>query len=231
MKTLGLIGGTSWTSTMEYYKTINQQINQQLGGLNSAKLILHSLNFEEVKFPSDPKDWSSISTMLSNISKQLENAGAECIVLCANTSHMVAGIIQQEIRIPLIHIAEETAKAIAKQKIKTIGLLGTKFTMEQSFFKEKLSAYGITTLIPEADEREFIHSSIFTELGKGIFTKETKVEYLKIIETLKKKGAEGIVFGCTEIPLLIQHGDCNIQTFDTTLIHATAAVNFALGIF
>lgn len=228
MKTLGLIGGTSWTSTIEYYKIINQQINQRLGGLNSAKLILHSLNFEEVKFPSDPKDWTSISKMLSDISKQLENAGAQCIVLCANTPHMVAGIIQQEIRIPLIHIAEETAKAITKQKMSTIGLLGTKFTMEQSFFKEKLSAYGITTLIPEAEEREFIHSSIFTELSKGIFTKATKARYLTIMEALSKKGAEGIVFGCTEIPLLIQQEDCNIQTFDTTLIHATAAVDFAL---
>lgn len=231
MKTLGLIGGTSWTTTMEYYKTINQQINQQLGGLNSAKLILHSLNFEEVKFPSDPNHWTAITTMLSDISKQLENAGAECIVLCANTPHMVASVIQQKIHVPLIHIAEETAKAIAKQKIKTIGLLGTKFTMEQPFFKEKLSAYGITTLIPEADEREFIHSSIFTELGKGIFTKATKARYLTIMETLSKKGAEGIVFGCTEIPLLIQQEDCNIQTFDTTLIHATAAVNFTLGSF
>lgn len=229
MKTLGLIGGTSWVSTVDYYKIINQQVNERLGGLNSAKIFLYSLNFEEFKPPTDPNQWVPIADFLSNIAQRLEKAGAECIVICANTPHMVADVVQKNIHIPLIHIAEATAAEIKKRQIKRVGLLGTKFTMEQNFFKEKLSRQQIETLIPEADDREFIHYSIFKEFGKGIFSPETKARYVTIIDKLIEQGAEGIIFGCTEIPMLIKQEDCSVPVFDTTVIHATAAVEFALS--
>ena len=228
MKTLGLIGGTSWVSTIDYYRIINQQINDRLGGLNAARLLLYSLNYEEFKPPPDPKDWGPTSEGLATIAKKLEVAGAECIILCANTPHMAADIIQENIAIPLIHIAEETSKEIARHRLNKIGLIGTRFTMEQSFFTEKLSKNGISTLIPGNEERDYIHSTIFNELAKGIFSDEIKNNYLQIMEGLMQKGAEGIILGCTEIPMLLKPGDYTMKTFDTTLIHATAAVNFAL---
>src|SRR5687768_12429805 len=179
MKTLGLIGGTSWVSTVDYYRIINQQINERLGGLNAARLILYSLNYEEFKPPPDPKDWGHTSEGLAIVAKKLETAGAECVILCANTPHMAADFIQEHIGIPLIHIVEETAKEIAKQNITKIGLIGTRFTMEQQFFTDKLSRFGISTLIPEKEERNYIHNTIFNELGKGIFTEEIKNNYLQ----------------------------------------------------
>ena len=229
MKTLGLIGGTSWVSTIDYYRIINQQINDRLGGLNAARLILYSLNYEEFKPPPDPKDWVATSEGLTTIAKNLEAVGAECIILCANTPHMAADIIQKSIAIPLIHIAEETSKEITKHNLNKIGLIGTRFTMEQSFFKKKLSKYGISTIIPEKDERDYIHNTIFNEFARGIFSDEIKKNYLQIMDNLMQRGAEGIILGCTEIPMLLKPGDCKMKTFDTTLIHATAAVNFALG--
>ena len=229
MKTLGLIGGTSWVSTIDYYRIINQQINDRLGGLNAARLILYSLNYEEFKPPPDPKDWGATSEGLISIAKNLEAVGAECIILCANTPHMAADIIQKNIAIPLIHIAEETSKEITKHNLNKIGLIGTRFTMEQSFFKKKLSKYGISTIIPEKDERDYIHNTIFNEFARGIFSDEIKKNYLQIMDNLMQRGAEGIILGCTEIPMLLKPGDCKMKTFDTTLIHATAAVNFALG--
>jgi aspartate racemase len=186
------------------------------------------LNYEEFKPPVEAKDWDNYSLRLTDIAKKLEHAGAECIILCANTPHMAADFIQQKIKIPLIHIAEETAKEIAKHSIKKVALLGTKVTMEQAFFKQRLSNYHISTLIPEEEERNFIHSIILTELAKGVFSEETKKRFLEIISNLGEKGGEAIILGCTEIPMLIKPGDCNIKLFDTTLIHATAAVNFAL---
>ena len=229
MKTLGLIGGTSWLSAADYYKIINLEINKQLGGLNSAKLFLYSLNYEEFKPSADPSEWERIASLLTDISTRLETAGAECIILCANTPHMVADDIQKNISIPLIHIAEVTAKAIVQQKIKTVALLGTKFTMEQSFFKDKLTNAGITALIPNEPDRAFIHDSIFNELGKGIFTEATKQKYLNIINKLIEEGAEGVIFGCTEIPMLIKEDECTAPVFDTLMIHAKAAAEFALG--
>jgi len=229
MKILGLIGGTSWVSTIDYYRIINQQINDRLGGLNSAKIFLYSLNFEEFKPPADLSKWGPITDTLSKIAKQLESVGADCLIICANTPHMVADIVQQQIQIPLIHIGEVTAVEIKKQGLKKVGLLGTKFTMEQDFFKKKLSQQNIETIIPDRDQREFIHYSIFNELGKEIFTQSTKEKYLDIIHDLMKQGAEGIIFGCTEIPMLIKIEECSMPVFDTTMIHATAAVNFALN--
>ena len=228
MRTLGLIGGTSWVSTVDYYRILNEQINQRLGGLNGARLFLYSFNYEEFKPPVEAKDWDNYSLRLTDVAKKLEQAGAECIMLCANTPHMAADFIQQQIKIPLLNIAEETAKEIAKHDIKKVALLGTKLTMEQAFFKQRLSDYNISTLIPEEVQRNFIHSTIVTELAKGIFTEETKRKYLEIISSLGERGAEAIILGCTEIPMLVKPEDSHMKLFDTTLIHATAGVNFAL---
>jgi aspartate racemase len=229
MKTLGLIGGTSWISTADYYKIINQKINKELGRLNPAKLFMYSLNYEEFKPPTDPDAWDDVSKMFTDIAKRLEHAGADCIVLCANTLHMAANTIQKNIGIPLIHIADATANEIVKQKIKKVALLGTRITMEQSFFKDKLTASGIATLIPGKDDRNFLHETIFDELGKGIFLPETKAKYFQIINQLIKQGAEGIVFGCTEIPMLIKEDECSVPVFDTLVLHAKAAAAFALS--
>jgi aspartate racemase len=229
MKTLGLIGGTSWVSTVDYYKIINQQINERMGALNAARMFLYSFNYEEFKPPINPAEWGPLADTLSNIANKLVTAGAECIVLCANTPHMAADTVQQRITVPLIHIADATAKAIAAQKIKKVALLGTKITMEQSFFRDRLSAYSVTALIPPDDDRAFMHHTIFHELGKNIFTAATKTKYLEIIDALVKQGAEGVIFGCTEIPMLIQPSECSVPVFDTLLIHATAVVDFALG--
>jgi aspartate racemase len=229
MKTLGLIGGTSWHSTVEYYRTINRLVNDRLGGLASARLLLWSVNHEEMPAPSDADRWPAIGATLSDIARRLETAGAECVVLCANTPHVVAESVEGAVRIPLIHIAEVTAAAISRQGLRKVGLLGTRFTMEHTFFRDRLARAGIDAVVPEDEDRTFVHASIFGELARGAFTAETRAAYLRIIGRLVARGAEGVILGCTEIPLLIKPGDCDVPTFDTTTIHATAAVDFALG--
>jgi aspartate racemase len=228
MRTLGLIGGTTWLSTIDYYRIINQLVHERLGGSHSAKILMYSMDFEEFKPPADPKEWGQRQEFLIGIAKRLEQGGAECIVICANTPHLMADAIQKQIGIPLIHIAEATATEIANQKITSVGLLGTRTTMEQPFFKDRLATKGITTIIPNEAERAFIHATIFDELGKNIFKPETKARYLEVIGKLKQGGAKGIILGCTEIPLLIKQTDCDLPLFDTTVIHAKAAVEFAL---
>ena len=229
MKTLGLIGGTTWVSTVDYYRLINQQINKKLGGLSSAKILLYSVNFAEFNPPINPREWGEISKKFAGIAKNLEKAGADCIVFCANTPHIIADEIQRIINIPIINIAEETAKVVSQHKYKKVGLLGTRITMEQSFYKEKLLKHGIPVIIPDYEERKFIHSSILDEMAKDIFREETKQKYLEIINKLISEGAEGIVLGCTEIPILIKQDDIPVPIFDTTLIHASAIVDFALS--
>lgn len=229
MKTLGLIGGTGWVSTVEYYRIINQQINKRLGGLNSAKMLLYSVNQQEFRPATDQAGLDAFANYLTGIAKRLETAGAECLVLCANTPHMAADLVQKNIGIPLIHIAEVTAKAILKQNMKKVGLLGTKMTMEQTFYRDRLGKFGISTLVPEEAQREYIHRTIMTELELAVLKDETRKKYLEIIDTLVRKGAEGIILGCTEIPLLIKQSDCSVPVFDTTTLHAMAAVEFALS--
>ena len=229
MKTLGLIGGTTWVSTVDYYRYINQLTNEKLGDSNSAKLLLYSVNFDEFKKLADANEFEKIGEILSEIAQKLENAGAEGIVLCSNTTHIVADAVQNSVNVPVLHIADAIAGEITKQNLKKVALLGTKFTMERDFIKEKLLKYGIETTIPDETGRDFIHWSIFAELGKEIFSDETKKKYLEIIENLQTKGAEGVIFGCTEIPLLIKPEDCNIPTFDTAFIHAKYAVDFSLS--
>ena len=228
MKTIGLIGGTSWLSTVDYYRLINEGVSRQLGGAHSEKILLYSMDFAEKKKLLDKNDWDSIASCYCKVALKLENAGADCLVLCANTPHTIADEIIKAIHIPLIHVAEATAAEIAKQQLKKVGLLGTRFTMEQSFYKDKLSAKGIAVFTPGETDREFINNSIFNEMAKGIFSPETKERYLSIINKMTEEKAEGIIFGCTEIPLLIKPEECTIPAFDTTLIHANAAVKYAL---
>ena len=228
MKTIGLIGGTGWVSTIEYYRLINQLVNDRIGGLNYARLILYSVNYAEFKKMSDVGEWESLGHQLVTIARDLERSGAQCLLLCANTMHMVADIIQKSIHIPIIHIAEETAREISSNQIKKVGLLGTKFTMEQPFFRNKLEHQGIETLLPSAADRDFVHDTIYNELGRGIFNSGTRDKYLEIIEKLKEQGAEGVIYGCTELPLLLPDGVSSLKVFDTLQIHAKAAVDFAV---
>ncbi|NUM80709.1 aspartate/glutamate racemase family protein [bacterium] len=229
MKTIGLIGGTSWVSTIEYYKIINQLTNERLGNLHSAKILLYSIDFDEFKMLADQNEWQEIAGIFIHAAQRLESAGADCIALCSNTTHIIADDVQESISIPLIHIVDATATAIAEKKITKTGLLGTKFTMEQPFFTERLRSLGIEPVIPNESERTFIHESIFGELTKNIFHEETKQRYLEIIARLLQQGAKGMIFGCTEIPLLIKPNECPVPVFDTTVIHAKAAVDFALS--
>ncbi len=229
MKTLGLIGGMSTFSTSVYYTTINQLVNDALGGANSAPILLYSLNFQEYKTHQENGDWKEMEVMLTNIAKKLEDAGAEALLLCSNTPHILADHIEKNIRIPLLHIAKETAKEISQNNIAKVGLIGTKFTMENSFFIDHLAAQGIVTVIPNVEDRVILHEAIINEFTKGIFSEETKFKYLAIIEKLRQNGAEAIILGCTEIGLLINQSDCTIKLFDTTVIHAKAAVNFCLS--
>ncbi|WP_343588804.1 aspartate/glutamate racemase family protein [Flavobacterium sp.] len=229
MRKIGLIGGISWVSTSDYYTLINKGINEKLGGLNFSECLIYSFNYADIKKNNDANDWDSTFNMLLKAAEVLKSGGAEAILLCANTMHLIADRLQQAIDIPLIHIAEETAIEIQKKEIKKVGLLGTKFTMELDFFKDKLAEKGIETIIPNSEvDKDFIHYTIFEELGRGIATEETKKRYLEIANELIKNGAEGIILGCTEIPLVIKEGDLNVPIFDTTLIHTQAAINFQL---
>jgi aspartate racemase len=230
IKTIGLIGGTSWVSTVEYYRIMNRLVNERLGGLHSASILMHSIDFAEFKARADQNQWSDIAAIFSGIAARLETAGADCLVLGSNTTHMIADVVQQSIRIPLIHIADATAAEIQKRNIREVGLLGTRFTMEQPFFAERLSRFGITVRVPERTERDFIHASIFGELTRGEFREETKRRYFEIMDALEQKGAEGLIFGCTEIPLLIEQDESRLPVFDTTFIHSRAAVEFALNV-
>jgi aspartate racemase len=229
MKTLGLIGGTSWVSTIDYYKLINQMVNSRLGGVNAATLLLYSVNFSEFLPPSDEAGWRYFTSRFIAIARKLESAGAEALVLCANTPHKIAPEIAGAITIPLIHIAEVTAREVASHKHHTVGLLGTRFTMQEPFYHETLAKHGINTLIPKDADREYIHQTILGDFARDIFTPEHKARYLRIIDDLENAGAQAIILGCTEIPILIKPRDCRLPLFDTTVLHARAAVDFALA--
>lgn len=229
MKTLGLLGGLSWVSTADYYRLINRMINERAGGNEAGRIILYSVNFAEFIPGFDDAWWRDAAKRFVDIARKLEAAGADAFLFCANTPHKVADDVRAAITIPLIHIAEATAREIEKQRLGTVALLGTRFTMEEDFFRSKLSAAKIEAIIPEKDDRDFIHGSIFADLSKGIVTPAVKERYLRIVEGLIERGAEGVILGCTEIPLVVKPEDVSLPLFDTTLIHATAAVDFALG--
>jgi len=229
MKTIGLIGGTSWVSSREYYRIINEEIANPLGGLNSAKCILYSINlaeYYEMKKSGSERDAFSL---FLHAASSLINAGADCILICSNMGHFYADELESIIEIPLIHIAAVTAEKIISQNIFKVGLLGTKFTMEQDFYRAKLNETGIETVIPDQNDRDFIDNTIFNELGKGIISLNAKKQFLEIINKLENQGIQGIVLGCTEIPLLISQEDTDVILFDTLLIHSKAAVDFALA--
>jgi aspartate racemase len=228
MKTIGLIGGTGWISTIEYYRIINKEINNRLGGHNFARCILYSLNHGDIIEYNKKNDMNGVYSLLLNAANKLISAGADFILLCANTTHMFADKLQKEIPVPLIHIGEATAKEIKRKNLTKVGLLGTIATMEQNFFKSKLEDENIEVIIPELGEREYIYNSIINELIKDIFLDKTRQQFLYIIDNLQLRGAEGIILGCTEIPLLIKQKDVEIPVFDTTLIHSLAAVEFAI---
>ena len=229
MKLLGLIGGMSWESTMEYYKIINELVKQKLGSWNSAKLLLYSVNFEQIYTLQQQNKWNEIAEIFIKISKKLEEAGCSAILICSNTAHKIAHKIMSEIDIPLIHVVDETAKAIKISKINTVGLLGTKFTMEGEFYVKMLEGkYGLQVIVPDYEQRGYIDNAIFNEFAQGTFLDTTKAKFLEIVTSLNKRGAQGIILGCTEIPLLIHQNDVELPLFDTLNIHLKAAVKFIL---
>lgn len=228
MKTIGLIGGMSWESTSLYYKTINEYIKNKLGGLYSAKCILYSVNFEEISRLQKSGDWEKCGEILGETAKKLETAGADFIIICTNTMHKVIPDMKKYINIPVIHIAEAAYNRIAPIGIKNIGLLGTKYTMQQDFYKSILIEKGLNVIIPDEEDIEFINNVIFNELCCGEIKAESKKKFLEIVEKLKNKGAEGVILGCTEIVMLISQKDIDIPVFDTTEIHAETAAQLSI---
>jgi len=226
MKTLGLIGGTTWVSTQEYYKNLNKEVNRLLGGHHSAKLILFNLDFHEVVELQDKKDFKGLEKMLVNAATILQKAGVDGLMLCANTMHKYAPAIQAQTGLPLVHIADEVAAEMRKSGHRTAGLLGTKTTMEEPFYKDRLLENGITAIVPDEPDRQFINKAIFEELARDIFLDETRQGILRIMHNLASRGAEGIILGCTEIPLIINSGHTDIPMYDTLMIHARAGARF-----
>jgi len=228
MKTIGLIGGMSWESSSEYYRIINEEVKQRLGGLHSAKCVLYSVDFEEIEVCQRNGEWEKAAQILTGAARNLEAAGADFIVICTNTMHKVANEIQAGIKIPLLHIADITAQQVLSNGIKTIGLLGTRYTMEQDFYKSRLEAQGIRVLVPKETDRVIVNTVIYNELCLGQIIDESRGRYKRIIEDLINQGADGIILGCTEIGLLVKPEDSTVPLFDTTLLHAIGAVSFAL---
>ena len=229
MKTIGMIGGTGWVSTLEYYRILNEEINSRLGGLNAAKILLYSFNYADIDRHNKAEDHEGIYKLVLEAALKLKSGGADGIMICANTLHQYAENLELKTGLPVIHIADATAAEIKKFNLSEAGLLGTRWTMEMDFYKKRLKAAGVNSIVPDKSDREFIHSAIMNELIKENFKLETKEKFISIIKELQQKGAEGIVLGCTEIPLLIKQQDVSLPLFNTLQIHAKAAVDFALS--
>jgi len=229
MKTIGLIGGMSWESTQVYYRLMNEKVKEALGGLHSAKLVLYSVDFAEIEALQHRGDWQATGEILGAAAGAVERAGADILVLCTNTMHKVAPQIEQATSLPLLHIADATASVLKKQGIISVGLLGTRFTMEQAFYRDRLREHGIEVVVPDEPQRECIHSVIYNELCRGEVRRESKTAYLDVIASLADRGAQGVILGCTEIGLLVQSADTAVPLYDTTEIHAGQAVQVALG--
>jgi aspartate racemase len=229
MKPIGLIGGLTYVSTIEYYRYLNELTNEKLGGAEAAVIIMYSVNFGEIKVITEAEDWDKIAILMIDAAKKIENAGAACLLLGANTMHKIADEVQAAIKIPVIHVAKAVAKEINKHDLKKVGLLGTRYTMQQPFYSDHLTKHGIETIIPEQEDVEFINYTIYNEFSKNIFSAETKAAYLNIISKLKQRGAEGIILGCTEIPILLKGYDSDVPLFDTIKIHSAAGVDYVLG--
>ncbi len=227
---IGLVGGISWSSTVDYYRFINEETNKKLGGLNFAECIIYSVNFNDFNVYNAAHDWNGTSSLLHNAALHLKAAGAGLIMLGANTAHVVAEEVEQKTGLPLIDIRVATAHAITQKKLKKVGLMGTVYTMELPFYKDKLMEHGIEAIIPLDDaDREFMEDTLLHELGKGIITPQTKSSYISIANSLIERGAEGIILGCTEIPLMLSQDDFSVPVFNTTHIHVKAAVDYALN--
>ena len=228
MKTIGLIGGMSWESTVTYYQLINEAVKKSLGGLHSAKILPYSVDFQEIEECQTRGDWEKSARILGDAAKGLEGAGADCIVICTNTMHKVAPQIGERVSIPILHIAEATAEALIDSGITRVLLLGTRYTMQQDFYKEKLVERGIEVMVPGDEDMEIVNRIIFGELCLGMISEESRKEYLRIIEEQKGRGAQGVILGCTEIGLLISQADTELPVFDTTQIHAGRAAEWAV---
>jgi aspartate racemase len=229
MRTIGLVGGTSWVSTIEYYRVINSAVNARRGGQSSARLLLDSLDFGEIDALHARGDFDSVGTLLAESAAKLASVGAECILLCANTTHMHAERVQAAVPVPLIHLVDATAREIRRSGIDRVGLLGTRPTMELDFYARRLRDAGVEVLVPEKDERDFVDRTIREELVRSIFLPKSRERFVAVIDALAGRGARGVVLGCTEIPLLVAPDESPLPTFDTTRIHALAAVDFALS--
>ncbi len=229
MKTIGLIGGMSWESSLLYYQIINQRVKEKLGGHHSAKSLMYSVDFQEIKTLQHQGKWDEATKIMIDSAQKLESGGADLIIICTNTMHKMAKEVEESISIPLLHIADSTANKIVKDGIKKVALLGTSFTMEQDFYKGRLiERFGLDVIVPNEKERMIIHDIIYQELCLGIINEESKQSYLKIINSLSQQGAEALILGCTEITLLISQDNCSIPVYDTTRLHAECAVDFAL---
>jgi aspartate racemase len=230
MKTIGLVGGMSWESTLEYYRIINQYTKERLGGFHSAKIVMYSVDFAEVEVRQHQGRWDELTGLMIDAAQRVERAGADVLVICANTMHKMAGDIGRNIRIPILHIGDVTAGAVKASSIQKVGLLGTRFTMEQDFYKQRLiQKHGLDVIIPDEKERDEIHGILYNELCLGEIKERSKETFQRIIANLEARGARGIILGCTEIPLLVSQEDYEIPLFDTTTLHARAAVDFALS--
>lgn len=229
MKTIGLIGGMSWASTVHYYRLINEAVAARLGGLHSAQILMYSFDFEQLAALQRADRWDEAARLVADAATRLQAAGADVLLIGSNTMHSVAEHVASSVRVPLIHVADATAAAIAARGIKAVGLLGTRFTMEQPFYVDKLEGHGLRVLVPDQAGRDRAHAIIFGELCRNVVTDESRDAFIELIDDLAARGAEAIILGCTEIMLLIGPEDCKLLTFDTTEIHALAAVDFALG--
>ena len=230
MKTIGLIGGMSWESSIEYYRIINETVREKLGGLHSARNVMYSVDFADIETLQHQNRWEEATQLMIEAAQHVQNGGADFVLICTNTMHKMAEDVQKNLNIPLIHIADATAQAIKNKGLTRIGLLGTRFTMEEQFYRGRLeSKYGLTVLLPDEDDREIIHRIIYDELCLGEVEPSSKEVYIAIINKLIQKGAQGIILGCTEISLLVGESDCSAPIFDTTLIHAVSAVEYALS--
>ncbi|HWS42010.1 MAG TPA: aspartate/glutamate racemase family protein [Pseudoflavonifractor sp.] len=230
MKTIGLLGGMSWESTVTYYQLINTAVKERLGGFHSARCLLHSVDFAEIEACQARGDWGRAGELLGEAAAGLERAGADFLLICTNTMHKVAPQIAEHLSIPILHIAEATADELEERGIRTVGLLGTKYTMQQDFYKDKLLERGLQVLVPGEEEMELVNSVIFDELCKGVVSETSKAAYLSIIARLAEHGAQGVILGCTEIGLLVSQEDTSVPLFDTAYIHASRAAALALEI-
>ena len=230
MKTIGMIGGMSWESTLSYYKALNEGIKQALDGLHSAKICMYSVDFAEIEKLQHQGDWAATAEILIDAARAVEAGGADFLLICTNTMHLVAPEVEAAISIPLLHIADATAERLVADRVKRVGLLGTRFTMEEEFYKGRLTdKYNIEVVVPESEDMDIVHNVIYSELCLGNVSGDSRQEYLRIIESLRDKGAEAVILGCTEIALLVQQAHTSVPLYDTTEVHATSAVKMAVN--